>query len=528
MKEQRNQKWQCHLWCILIAVLLSFSLLSFPVTALVPDTTGEDYEELTDPTLTEEFISSETIIGGETAELQADEIVTSSYLSDGVYAFRNIGNGNLWMDLERNNISSSAHIQQYYSETPPTESFSKAMLFKITRIGTTNRYVVRLMMNNLLTFDFDGTSVKTKRIPANDAEVDINDLICITYTASGYSLRPYDSSNYICANNTTASGLAGAPDSYLIASTLSVAGNCGRWEIHQYTGTARSGFSAGSSPNLNDGLTVGETSRVSVYAWSTTVGANHPSLEVTSAFSTRASVTAIDSATDFSTQFDVKALKAGRFEFCYRIKSASGTNVYSYYQMQMAIPDIDTGSFYIQNGTTGQYMDVEGPSTAEGAIIQQWTFSTATQKQWTIASAGSGYYTIKSNYSNKYVGVDSSDTTSVKQYSTVNDYTKWFFYETNSGRYSINNKALGVSYVLATPSDTSSTGINLTTAIYSNDTSYRDEWMLYSTTYRIVNYYDVSLINNTAYVQAIKQANEYVSSVLKSLFNVDLIMEGSA
>ena len=512
---------------ILFILLLLISLAATPLWALSSETsaqtTGEAFEELTDPPFSDELGTAGD--HGENETRSNDEIVSATYLEDGVYAFRNVGNGNFWMDVRANNYTTSTNMQQYYTTTLPTDSFERSLLFKITRNETTNRYVIRLMLNNRLTFDFSGNNVMTKVIPAKDSEVAAVDTFAITRSGSGYTIRPNDSSYLVSANSSQASGSAGAPDSNLVKKTPTAAGNCGIWELHRYTGTSRSGFSVSMSPTIPDGLAVGDHTLVSFATWSTVADANTPHLEVSSAYSSRASVTLQSTNSDFLTKYQVKAEKAGKFELTYRIKNASGGNAYSSYQMYMAIPDIDAASFYIQNGATGRYMDVEGPSTAEGAYIQQWDFSTAPQKQWTVTPVGGGYYSIKSNYSQRYVGVDSQNTANIRQYSALNDYTKWYFQETNSGRYAIHCKMWSVTGVLAGQSDTSGNGSDLTTSVYTNDSSYRDEWGIYSTTLRIVNYYDNSFSNNTAYIQAIEGANEFVSEVLKTFFNIDIVME---
>ena len=470
-----------------ISVLLVMTFVSSPITALVPITTGENLEELESPVSSGGSVFEEFGDSKDAGTRAATEIVTSTYLEDGVYAFRNIGNGNLWMDLEQNIISQAAHIQQCYYATPPTEIFERAALFKITRVGTTSRYIIRLMMNNLLSFDYVGTEVKTKRIPANDSDVSIVDTFYITYSsaAGGYTIKPYEDARYVCANNTQASGMAGAPDSFLIASSQSSAGNCGKWEVHKYTGAARSAMSAGASPSITNGLTVGDSSIISVYPWSTVVGVNKPTLELSSSTASRALLMDVSSDLSFSYQYYLEGVKAGKIQINYRFYNASGASIYSATFTYFVTPDLPSSSVYIQNGATSTYMDVEGPSTAEGAYIQQWGFSNVTQKQWTITAVGNGYYTIKSNFSSKYVGVDSSSTTLIKQYSGVTDYTKWFFTETDSGRYSLANKALGGSYVLAAQSDTSGDGSDLRAVLYTDDTSLRDEWFLIALSYAV-------------------------------------------
>ncbi|MBR2987005.1 MAG: RICIN domain-containing protein [Clostridia bacterium] len=528
----------------LTACMLAFLMLSFPVIALgmdesassafVPDTSGGYYEEFTDPTLSDDDVIG-GVIGGGQIELQDYTVITSSVVPDGVYAIENLGNANRWMDLQYNQLEPGARIQQYAYASSPAESFSRAGLFKISKSAVTGYYIIRLMMNNLLTFDFDGTAVKTKTIPANDADVPYASQFAIEKHASGgYTLRPLggNTSYVVAANNTTASGSAGAPNSYLIQSTVSSSGAQARWELQQYTGSAQSGVSAGSDPSIGNGITVGSTSTLSLYAWSTVIGVNHAVAEVASAYSDKVTLTQTSYASGNNVKYSLAADRVGRFILYYRIKNASsGVTTASYSGTYFVTPDLANGTYYIQNGATGRYMDVEGPSAAEGAYIQQWSFSTSAQKRWTLTSAGGGYYTIKSEYSGKYVGIDSSAVSQVKQYTAVNDYTKWYFEKTESGRYALHNKARGTAYALASPSDTSANGVDLTMSGYTNDTSYRDEWLICSRVMSIVNYYDESVATHTTYSQyipLIENSVKYVNDLFGIQFHVGFYMDGAA
>lgn len=478
---------------VLIAILLSLTFISTPITALAPITTGEEgFEDLESPTLSEEPSFEEFGDSKDTGTRAATEIVTSIYLEDGVYAFRNIGNGDLWMDLEQNIINQSAHIQQCYYASPPTEIFERAALFKVTRVGTSSRYIIRLMMNNLLTFDFVDGKVKTKRIPANDADVPISDTVYIlpSSTTNSYQIKPYGETLFVAANDTQASGMGGAPDSFLISASITDAGDCARWEIHKYTGAARSAMSAGASPSITNGLTVGDSSIISVCSWSTVIGANTPALEISTATASRASLLDVSTNTGFLNQYCLEGEKAGKFQLLYRIYNASGMSVYSATFTYFVTPDLPINMYYIQNAATSKYMDVEGPSTANGANIQQWGFSTASQKQWLLFPLSGGYYTIYSMYSDLCIGVTASNQTQIKQYATENDYTKWYFHETEDGRYALANKAwTTATKVIAAPSDTSGNGADLTLVTYTDDTSLRDEWVVFPF------YYEATLYN---------------------------------
>ncbi len=145
---------------------------------------------------------------------------------------------------------------------------------------------------------------------------------------------------------------------------------------------------------------------------------------------------------------------------------------------------IDDGTYFIQNVGTGRYMDVEGPSTSEGAIIQQWNFHTGNQAKWNIARQSDGYYTIQSVYSGKYVGVEnnsSSNNALIKQYTSgAGTGTRWGFSISSNGNYILTAKSAGTySRVLSVPLSSNSNGTDLIQYNYSDDSNYYDEWNFY-------------------------------------------------
>ena len=62
------------------------------------------------------------------------------------------GNTNRWMDIQYDSTAAGYHIQHYDYGAVPTLNFNRGALFKFAQIGTTGRYVIRLMTNNLLSF----------------------------------------------------------------------------------------------------------------------------------------------------------------------------------------------------------------------------------------------------------------------------------------------------------------------------------------------------------------------------------------
>lgn len=152
---------------------------------------------------------------------------------------------------------------------------------------------------------------------------------------------------------------------------------------------------------------------------------------------------------------------------------------------------IPNGTYQICNISSGMYMDVEGPSTSEGAYIQQWEHHNGNQANWTFTYYQSGYYYIRSLYSNKYVGVSSSTTsgdTSIIQTATASDATRWKITVTSDGNYKFTAKASETNdLALSLPSVTTTNGVNLQQCVYTDDAIFSDEWL-------IDKEYDVSLI----------------------------------
>ncbi|MBQ1233703.1 MAG: RICIN domain-containing protein, partial [Clostridia bacterium] len=72
---------------------------------------------------------------------------------------------------------------------------------------------------------------------------------------------------------------------------------------------------------------------------------------------------------------------------------------------------------YFSNAGTGRYIDIEGPSKANDAIIQQWDYSTSSTRKWRVYhdSYSVGYIRLRSVYSTKYLAVDPNDNSIVEQ-----------------------------------------------------------------------------------------------------------------
>ncbi|NRD63080.1 RICIN domain-containing protein [Corallococcus exiguus] len=64
-----------------------------------------------------------------------------------------------------------------------------------------------------------------------------------------------------------------------------------------------------------------------------------------------------------------------------------------------------TGAYRLVNKASGRCVDINGPSTADGAIIHQWACHTGTSQQWSMEATDSGYYRFVSRHSGKALDV---------------------------------------------------------------------------------------------------------------------------
>ena len=164
------------------------------------------------------------------------------------------------------------------------------------------------------------------------------------------------------------------------------------------------------------------------------------------------------------------------------IKSTEcGTGTRAYYDITYTLytPDFSDGVYYIENVETGRYIDVEGPSTSYGAIIQQWDCHTGISERWELDNIEGveNCVRLKSTLSNLFLGVDPDNPSLIKQYSEHRLNTAWKLEQTYDGNYKlVSQAAISGGKVLAVPLNANSNGTDLTQISYSDDFNYRDEW----------------------------------------------------
>ena len=76
-----------------------------------------------------------------------------------------------------------------------------------------------------------------------------------------------------------------------------------------------------------------------------------------------------------------------------------------------AAATVDPTAWYVLlNRNSGKALDVSGVSTADGALLHQWTRTNATNQQFQFVDAGGGYYKLRARHSGKVIDVSSWST----------------------------------------------------------------------------------------------------------------------
>jgi hypothetical protein len=78
---------------------------------------------------------------------------------------------------------------------------------------------------------------------------------------------------------------------------------------------------------------------------------------------------------------------------------------------QWSITDNGNGYYKITNRNSGQVLDVNGASTASGASIIQWPWNGGNNQQWQLTSTGTGIYKVLNRNSGYVVDVNGASTT---------------------------------------------------------------------------------------------------------------------
>ncbi len=389
-------------------------------------------------------------------------------ITDGVYAIKNVQYSTRYMFVDDSlSPREGLYLKQSVMTTSPTSSFDRAYLFKISRVGTTSRYIIRSMLTNTLSLSVSGNNLVTKIIPDRDEDVPIEDTFYISVFEDGYHIMQYESSGVISIDT-------GTPEN-LILDTGKISETQSQWLFERYTGTQRSSSTMYRPTSwTSTGIVVGTTRAVSFIYYSTVVNANIFNVEVAPGYEDIATV----SWNPSTRKATITTLNPGRLRINVQIKASDNSTVinsgYYYYNV---VPE--EGLYYIQNVGTNKYVEIESASTAEGGIVQQWALHSMAHMKWVLEHVpnSNGYVRMLCYNSGLYLGIDSSNTSLVKQYSTENDYTLWKIERSTAGNLVFKCKVTESNeMVMSVPLDNGANGADLVNIAYTSDTNYRDEW----------------------------------------------------
>ncbi|UJW31131.1 RICIN domain-containing protein [Saccharothrix sp. AJ9571] len=109
---------------------------------------------------------------------------------------------------------------------------------------------------------------------------------------------------------------------------------------------------------------------------------------------------------------------------------------------------VDTSAWYVLvNRNSGKAVEVTGQSTADGAVVHQWSRHDGANQQWQFADSGDGYYRLKSKNSGKVLDIDNFSTADggkVQQWTDLNGTNQQFrLSDSDSGYVRLLNRNSG-------------------------------------------------------------------------------------
>ena len=372
----------------------------------------------------------------------------------------------------------------YERSTCPAADFQRNCLFKITQIGTSGEYVIRLMTNNLLTWSVrtDG-KVFSRPISYDDSQItDTSQKYYIVFDKNAFMLIPCSGTKMALGQeDSTTLDEFGETVSYISTVERVNATNSARWVLYKYTGTSVCEVDIIVPTEMESIGAVVESS----YEINPIIRTTYPKLNnVRIALSYDCNTNSVVLDWDHTNkQATVIVTNPGTIVLSvdFIIESDAYVSVmYSERFEYIAIPQ--EGTYYIQNSQSNLYANVINHSTDNGAIIHQLGFSTDSRFKWEIEHVedSGGYVLLKSQLSNMYMGVDldsNSTQTRIRQYEDVGDNTLWRFETLDNGSVKIICKATESSgKVLAVPNVLPGTGEWLTQYTYTDDQNRNDEW----------------------------------------------------
>lgn len=140
---------------------------------------------------------------------------------------------------------------------------------------------------------------------------------------------------------------------------------------------------------------------------------------------------------------------------------------------------VDTTAWYVLvNRQSGKVLDVRDTSTADGAVIQQWSRNDGPWQQWRFLDAGSGYYQLQARHSGKVLDVwgwSTADGGELRQYADLDGANQQFrISDSEGGRIRLLNRHSGKAVTVTDRS----TADGATVTQLTNNNQYNQQWEL--------------------------------------------------
>lgn len=420
-------------------------------------------------------------------------------VEDGVYMLKN-ATRNLYVDARYDAYTPSITMQQtYFSNNTSQTTLEKSAMFKISK-NSDGKYIIRLMTNNLLSFETtNGSDVLTKLIPADDNDVETVDTYTIQYNMllGGYTIKSNDSSRFISSKDSWDNGDTGGDNARLIHVQSTELTERAAWELIPYDGEEFSDIEL----NFNAEAKVGNYVHMIAAASSTKINSNQ--VQATFLGVPTDSYMSIYCSPYGDEQYFLP-YNNGTWSLHLSYVNGEGDDYDEIISVFIDSP-IPEGKYLIKNRGTGQY--VYAPDYPE-QYASQYPLDEDSLSVWELSHVYDGYFTIKmydsdlyltapvgnEYYNNFYYVSGLSEELTDKQLWKISDFEDVLV----SKYYESSNMVAGVYY----PAE----GVSLTNCSYVDDSNLNDEWefvRLLPTSGSEVEY-DPNLWNDPTYISANK------------------------
>lgn len=404
---------------------------------------------------------------------------------EGVFALESVANPSHWMNLSFPDSGGQvAHAS--YNESPAA-TFTREGLWKISRYRDTDYYILRPMLNNYVSFDLYYSDVLTKYVNMIDERMSLIDTYSIYFNNGTFIFQPYGRTDALCVRSNFSSD-----------QNLTVAAGTGtraQWRLQQYVREEHWGATISFFGSFIAGHQVTFTIN-RAYATYQAVCYTTPSLINGSNSLVSMSYTNGPLVTD-SRMGTLTCHDDGNIDLSILFERMSSyipddltVSIVIEHDVELVLPE---GKYFFQNRELGNYMQIDNDDASNGhlsqaAILELWDFNGGEHQKWDVLHVRDGYYRIVSLCGDKVIsvptdGFDSASTLWQAFYGEF-DYQHWKITQTATGSYVLRPKS-AESYATdwcmgAGDGVLITNGRNVKQRAYTNDSDFKDEWILFS------------------------------------------------